>query len=134
MSPKTFILLLSALLFYAPSLFALSEDKTLACSLNHQTLRLCSAKNINDDITSANLILCENTQKNSSYIKLLQVFKNGSRNNLIVSGTLTPDPNNNLSFVSLSSNNLIKIYFTNDYDEAYVDLTSGASSMTLYCN
>ena len=138
MSPNFLILSLSVLLLKSPVLFASYEaKKTLDCGLNPHSIRLCSAKNPNSKLASADLILCENTQPNSAYIKLLQKFKDGSRNDLTVNGTLTPDPNNNLSFVSSHSNDLIKIYFTNDQDEAYIDIisaTSGEASMTLYCN
>lgn len=138
MSLKTLLISLSVLLMNAPSLFASSEvKKTLDCGLNQQPIRLCSANNPSNEMTSASLILCENKQPHSAYIKLVQTFKNDSRNELTTSGTLTPDPNNNLTFISWHSNNLIKVYFTNDHDEAYLDITSitsGESSMTLYCN
>lgn len=138
MSPKILILSLSVLLLKSPVLFASSEvKKTLDCGVNQQSIRLCSAKNLNSNVASADLILCENKQPNSAYIKLLQKFKDGYRNELTVNGTLTSDPNNNLSFISSYSNDLIIIYFTNDHDEAYVNInsvTSGDSSMTLYCN
>ncbi len=106
--------------FTTELLFASVDGVDLSCHDHQKPLKACQTFNQDTD-TTEELVLCENTNTNTKYIKLRKMRNAQLINSLSLSGSLYTDKNKNQYFISYSSisKKQISVHFTNDGDEAY---------------
>lgn len=118
---KTSLFLIISILIYNFSFAYEIQNPASSCAQDETTLRNCSDSDLIQSNELAQITLCQN-KSGTSKVLFTIISKEHKIQTLELSGSLNTDRNKNLEFRSDNSSPHYKIYFTNDHDEAYLDI------------